>query len=318
MVVRWTEAAGAELEGERHSVGVDGGGTRSRALVGDAEGSELGRAEGGPGLILAAEPAVAVRSVEEVVRAAAADAGVALPLEALWAGLAGAGNERARARAEAGLAESGVARRVTVGSDVTAAHAAAFGDGPGVVLVAGTGCALRAVEPGGRTIRVGGWGALLGDEFGGYGIALAALRAVLGAADGREVPTALTDLFGEATGCPDARSLAAWGERAAKHEIATLAGRVVRLGLGGDLVAAKVVAAALGEVRSHLAAVLARTDGWEGPPPVALVGGLIRPGGAFREAVAQAVEEMGCAVHPGEVVAERGALLLALGALGDQ
>ena len=315
MVAEWTEAGGADVEGERYSVGVDGGGTRSRALVGDAEGRELGRAEGGPGLILASEPAVAVRSVEEVVREAAADAAVALPVEALWAGLAGAGNERARALAEAGLAESGVARRVTVGSDVTAAHAAAFGDGPGVVLVAGTGCALRAVEPGGRTIRVGGWGALLGDEFGGYGIALAALRAALGAADGREAPTVLTDLLGEATGCDDARRLAAWGERAAKHEIAALAGRVVRVGLGGDLVAAKVVAAALAEVRSHLAAAMARTSGWTLPTPVALVGGLIRPGGPLREAVAQAVEEMGCAVHPGEVAAERGALLLARGTL---
>ncbi len=304
------------MEGERHCVGVDGGGTRSRAVVGDADGRELGRAEGGPGLILASDPGEAARSVAEVVREAAAEARVSLPLEALWAGLAGAGNERARARAEAGLAESGVARRVTVGSDVTAAHAAAFGDGPGVVLVAGTGCALRAVEPGGRTIRVGGWGALLGDEFGGYGIALAALRAVLGAAEGREAPTALAGLFGEAAGCSDAHSLAAWGEAAAKHEIAALAGRVVRLGLRGDLVAAKVVAAALEEVRSHLAAALARTSGWTSPLPVALVGGLIRPGGLLREAVAQAVEEMGCAVHPGEVVAERGALLLARSTLG--
>lgn len=306
------------MEGEWHSVGVDGGGTRSRAVVGDAEGRELGRAEGGPGLILASDPRVAVRSVAAVAREAAAEAQVPLPLGALWAGLAGAGNERARARAEAGLAESGVARRVTVGSDVTAAHAAAFGDGPGVVLVAGTGCALRAVEPGGRTIRVGGWGALLGDEFGGYGIALAALRAVLGAADGREAPTALTDLFGEATGCRDAHSLAAWGERAAKHEIAALAGRVVGASRGGDPVAARITDRALGEVRSYLAAAMARTSGWTLPPPVALVGGLIRPGGPFRESVAQVVEEMGCAVHPGEVVAERGALLLARGTLGCQ
>ena len=310
--------AGAEVEGERHSVGVDGGGTRSQAVVGDAEGREVGRAEGGPGLIRASAPGVAVRSVAAVVREAAAEAQVSLPLGALWAGLAGAGNERARALAEAGLAESGVARRVTVGSDVTAAHAAAFGDGPGVVLVAGTGCALRAVEPGGRTIRVGGWGALLGDEFGGYGIALAALRAVLGAADGREAPTALTDLLGEATGCPDARSLAAWGERVAKHEIAALAGRVVRASRGGDPVAARITDRALGEVRSYLAAVMARTSGWTLPPPVALVGGLIRPEGPLREAVAQAVEEMGCAVHPGEVVPERGALLLARGTLDCQ
>ena len=89
------------------------------------------------------------------------------------------------------------------------------------------------------------------------------------------------------------------------------------MGLRGDPVAAKVAAAALGEVRSHLAAAMARTSGWT-LPPVAPVGGLIRPGGPFREAVAQVVEEMGCAVRPREVASERGALLLARSALDCQ
>ncbi|MCY3809180.1 MAG: hypothetical protein OXG58_07145 [Gemmatimonadetes bacterium] len=74
------------------------------------------------------------------------------------------------------------------------------------------------------------------------------------------MPTARTELFGEATGCLDTHSLAARGEAAAKHEIAALAERIVTLGLGGDLVAARVVAAVLEEMRPQLAAALARTS----------------------------------------------------------
>lgn len=160
-------------------IGVDGGGTRSRALVGDREGRELGAADGGPGLIDPAAPGDAAGSVAAVAREAARRAQIRLPVSALWAGLAGAGNEQARADVEKELRDARLARRVVVGSDVEAAHADAFGDGPGVLLVAGTGSAVRAVDPQGEVVTVGGWGALLGDECGGYGIGLQGIRAVL-------------------------------------------------------------------------------------------------------------------------------------------
>ena len=294
-------------------IGVDAGGTRSRALVGDGDGRELGAADGGPGLIDPAAPGDAARAVAAVARAAAREAQVRLPVRALWAGLAGAGNEPARAAAEKELRGAGVALRVVVGSDVEAAHADAFGEGPGVLLIAGTGSVVRAVDPRGEVVMAGGWGALLGDEGGGYGIGLEGIRAVLRSADGREPVTDLTGAMLSETGAAGPRELADWAVAASKGEIAALSVTVAKASKTGDVVAARVVHRALGAVREHLEAVLGRTGGWGGRPAVAFVGGLVREGGVLREVVAEVAGEVGYEVRREEVVPERGALGRAVG-----
>ncbi|MDE2795242.1 MAG: hypothetical protein OXL34_10530 [Gemmatimonadota bacterium] len=294
-------------------IGVDGGGTRSRALLGDREGRGLAVADGGPGLIDPGAPRGAAFAVRTVALEAARRARVRLPARALWAGLAGAGNESARVVVEKELRDAGLARRVVVGTDVEAAHADAFGNGPGVLLVAGTGSVVRAVDPRGEVVTVGGWGALLGDEGGGYGIGLDGIRAVLRAADGREPETDLTDALLSETGTAGARELADWAVGASKGEIAALSVTVAKVSKTGDVVAARVVHRALGAVREHLEAVPGRTGGWGGRPAVAFVGGLIRAGGVLREVVAEVAEEVGYEVRVDEVVPERGALRRAVG-----
>ena len=302
-----------------HWIGVDGGGTRSRALVGDADGRGLGAADGGPGLIDPADPGRAVRAVIDVVRRAAEAAQVALPVRGMWAGLAGAGHEAARAAVEAGLQDAGLAERVAVGTDVEAAHADAFGDGAGILLVVGTGSVARAVGPGGGVVTVGGWGHLLGDEGSGYRIGLHGLRGVVRASDGREPHTTLTRVLLEATGEGEPRDLVGWAASASKGEVAALSVLVANAAREGDTVAARVIHRALGAIREHLVAALegvageegvagaGPVSGWEGRPVVAMVGGLIE-NGVLREAVKGIALDLGCAVHAEPVVPERGAL----------
>lgn len=291
-----------------HWIGVDGGGTRSRALAGDARGRELGAADGGPGLIDPADPARTVNAVAAVVLAVALAARLPLPVRGVWAGLAGAGHARARATVEAELEGVGLAGRVTVGSDVEAAHADAFGTGSGILCVLGTGSSVRAVGPSGEVVQVGGWGQLLGDEGSGYRIGLDGLRAVMRASDGRGPRTSLSAALLEATGAAGPRDLVGWAGRAAKGEVAALAVPVAREARMGDAAAARVIRGALGAVRSHLEAALERTPEWEGPPVVAFVGGLVREESVLREAVTAIAAELGCGVHPHPVVPERGAL----------
>ena len=202
---------------------------------------------------------------------------------------------------------------MVVGSDVEAAHADAFGDGPGVLLVAGTGSVVRAVDPRGEVVTVGGGGALLGDEGSGYGIGLDGIRAVLRSADGREPPTDLTDALLSETGAAGPRALADWAVGASKGEIAGLSVTVAKVSRTGDVVAALVIHRALYAVREHLEAVLGRTSEWVGRPPAAFVGGLIRAGGVLREVVAEAAVKVGYEVRREEVVPERGAPRRAVG-----
>ena len=69
-----------------------------------------------------------------------------------------------------------LAAHVRVRTDYEIAHLAAFGRGPGVVLVASTGSAAFARGPGGRVKRAGGYGPYLGDEGSGFWLGREAAR----------------------------------------------------------------------------------------------------------------------------------------------
>ena len=294
-------------------IGVDGGGTRSRALVADEQGQRLAVADGGPALIDPIDPTRAVQSVIAVVGEAAAKAGVALPVQQLWAGLAGASQSGARTRVAAALSGAGLAAEVTVGSDIEAAHADAFGDGPGILCVVGTGSSVRGVGPSGERVRVGGWGHLLGDEGSGYRIGLDGLSAVMRASDGRGPPTSLATRLTGAAGVTEPPDLVGWAARASKGAIAALSVRVAEEARAGDAVAVGIVEDALAAIRAHLVAALRRLgeEGWEDRPVIAFVGGLANRASILHEAVATMAAELGCDLYPGTVVPERGAVRLA-------
>ena len=67
---------------------------------------------------------------------------------------------------------------IRVGSDRQSGFAAAFGDGDGIAVIAGTGSAVTGRNASNED-GAGGWGHLLGDSGGGYDLAIRALRRVL-------------------------------------------------------------------------------------------------------------------------------------------
>ena len=295
--------------------GVDGGGTRTRALLLADNGTHLGRAEGPAALVRPARPEAAARVVADLVRRAAAVQGVPLPLPALWAGLAGAGRARVRRDLETLLRGEQVASAVRVGTDVEAAFHDAFGGGPGIVVVAGTGSVVLGVGEDGRRLQVGGWGAVMGDEGSGYHLGVAALRAVARAADGRAPPTDLTGAVLDLLDLGRPRKLATWAESANKADIAALAPLVVRTARTGDPAAATVVRLALDELRDQLSAAVRELFPSDTSPPVALTGGLIAPGGPLRPDVEQIVARANGRIFQRAVIPERGAAHLALALL---
>ncbi len=294
--------------------GVDGGGTRTRALLVTRDGTTVGRAEGPAALVRPHRPAAAARVVAATVRRAAAAAGVALPLPALWAGLAGAGRARAGRDVEAALREEGIAHAVRVGTDVEAAFHDAFGAGPGIVVVAGTGSVVLGVGEDGRRLQVGGWGGVMGDEGSGYHIGLSALRAIAWAADGRASPTALTAAVLDHSALARPRDLPAWAESATKADIAALAPLAIRTARSGDTAADTVVRRALDALGDQLSAAIRDlfSSASDHPPHVALTGGLIAPDGPLRADLEHLVASAGGRLLPRAVAPERGAARLAL------
>jgi glucosamine kinase len=72
---------------------------------------------------------------------------------------------------------------IQVVGDMEIALAAAFGGGPGVIVIAGTGSIAYGRDAKGRTARAGGWGFAVSDEGSAYWIGRAAVSAVLRASD---------------------------------------------------------------------------------------------------------------------------------------
>ena len=192
-------------------VGVDGGGTKTRALLADERGQRLAEAIG-PGS--AARPneieqsagviASVVRDVLEQAEAADQRPRV------VCVGVAGAGRESERQSLYEALASHQLADEIVVQTDFAVALEDAFGDGPGVLLIAGTGSSAFGRGPAGSSGRCGGWGPVIGDEGGGAWIGRRALSVVSAAADGREPETALTGAVLTAAEVTEASELIRW------------------------------------------------------------------------------------------------------------
>lgn len=294
-------------------VGLDGGGTRTTVLVTDAAGAELARVEGEAGIVDAREPAARATVLRELVLRALERAGAAPPAAALCCALAGAGREPERRALRAALEPLGIARAIRIVGDGEAAFHDAFGAGPGILLIAGTGSIAWGRAADGRTARAGGWGQALGDEGSGYALGLAGLRAVARAHDGRGPDTALTEALLAATGVGAPEELIGWVARADKAAVAALAPRVAAAAAAGDAVAAAIVRQAAGELAAHVAALHERLGPWPGTVSVAFSGGLLAPGGPLRAVVAAEVCRLGAGLRLREerVDAARGAAALA-------
>jgi glucosamine kinase len=311
--------AGSRIAGAMRRVlvgGVDAGGTRTRVRIADASGAVLGEGSGPAGLLDPTDPSGAGEAIEMTLRQAAERGGIPLPLDLLWAGVAGAGREEGRAALQVDLSSRGLAREVRVGTDAEAAFEDAFPGGEaGILLIVGTGSIAMARGPGGEMARCGGWGGLLGDEGSGYRIALDALRAVCRAADGRERPTVLTRLLVQAAAVPDPQGLVSMTAHAEKGDVAALTPVVIRCADAGDAVAGRILDDAVVELVRQVE-VSAYRVGYRPPFQVALAGGLVAAGGPFRTRMVEGLERHGFGVRTEGVDGARGAVMLALASLG--
>jgi len=171
-------------------VGIDAGGTKTRAFAVDSAGEVVGRgAGGGANLLSSSDP-------QGSIGAALNEALGGRHAEAIVLSAAGADRKVDRERGRDLLARVAPAgARLLVTHDAIAALYAGNPAGCGVVLIAGTGSIAYGRNEEGDEDRAGGWGYLIGDEGSAVWCGLEALRAIAHAIDGRGVPTMLTELL---------------------------------------------------------------------------------------------------------------------------
>lgn len=255
----------------RYLVGIDGGGSGTRARLADAQGRVLGSGRAGPSA-LGQGVAQAWHHIGQAVDAAFAAAGLARAPEGdIALGLGLAGLERPARRDEFIAADPGFAC-CAVFSDAQTTLRGAFGSGAGIVVAVGTGSIGLARARDGSQRRVGGWGFPAGDEGSGAWMGLRAMHVAQAALDGREPAGPLAREVWRLAG-GDADALLRWCENAGQHAYAQLAPAVFAAARDGDPAAAALLDAAAGEIADHVTA-LSRGPGADDDLPLVLAGGI--------------------------------------------
>jgi N-acetylglucosamine kinase-like BadF-type ATPase len=187
----------------RYFLGVDGGQSKTIAVIGDENGRVLASGRGGPSNHAGASEGRTkfIKAITTSLGAACAEAGVdAATVRFVSACLGFSGGP---ADKQALLGEILAADRMLVTDDASIALSGALAGEPGIVVIAGTGSIAFGRNAQGRTARAGGWGYLFGDEGGGFWIAREALRAALGWEEGWGSPTALRAMLLDSSGARD-------------------------------------------------------------------------------------------------------------------
>jgi N-acetylglucosamine kinase-like BadF-type ATPase len=191
-----------------HVVGVDAGGTSTRAVAVDAAGAVLGTGRAGGANPNAHPPEEAAARIADAITSATAGL-VPGHTRACVVGMAGTSKLSDPAIAavfERTWQRLGLDGVVSVVSDAEAAFASATAAPDGTVLIAGTGSISGRIRKRRLVSTTGGYGWLLGDEGSAYWIGREAVRATLDAlATGRPLTglasAVLTEAFG--TAAPD-------------------------------------------------------------------------------------------------------------------
>ena len=182
------------LRAQHAVVGVDGGGTKTEAVVMDADLRVIGEGRAGASNPLRVGITSAAAAVREAIDNACTAAKVRrTDLEAAEVGLGGARRKELRERMRETLLPLGI-HDLEVVTDADIALYGATDGAPGLVVIAGTGSICCGMNARGKKFCAGGWGPIAGDEGAGAWIARRALRAVAWASDGRGPQTLLTEL----------------------------------------------------------------------------------------------------------------------------
>ena len=203
--------------------GWDGGGTKTEICLTDEAGRKMASAVFGPLNPNGASPEQVYATVQDGVHYMKEQAGSA-GISGLVIGLAGISNRDARTLVENALAEAGWTGPFRLVGDQEIALAGAV-DGPGMLLIAGTGSVCSGRDAEGRPFRVGGYGYLIDDGGSGWAIGRSMLAWIVRAADGRRSGTMLTDLVFDRLGIATVGELITWlyAPETGKREVAALA-----------------------------------------------------------------------------------------------
>jgi N-acetylmuramic acid 6-phosphate etherase len=281
-------------------LGIEGGGTRTVALLADVNGRVLKRITAGPANVrLLGDPQL-LRLLRSFKAQLGSPAAIAV-------GMAGARTAADRERIRRAAARVWPGVPCCAANDLETALMAAE-DGrwkpeggrsrrvpsplPRVLVLSGTGSCTFGRAPDGRRVKVGGWGHLLGDKGSGYEIGLRALKAVVFYFDRDGVWPALGRRLLRALQLNEPEDLIGWAQSASKADIAALAVEVFAAWQQRDRIAADILAGAASSLAKDAAACARRLVKGGTPVQFIFAGGVLLRQPRFAAQVARQLRSL--------------------------
>ena len=181
-------------------IGIDGGGTKTKAVLIDEKMNILSKAIGSPSNFLVFDINDVANSIISLIIDICNKGNISIEnVTSILIGTAGAGRIEDAERLEKIVLENAKAKSLVINnfkveSDARIAIEGAFSGKPGSILIAGTGSIMFGKDSDENIHRVGGFGRMLGDEGSGFHIGRAGLTAIAKSFDNRIEKTLLTEL----------------------------------------------------------------------------------------------------------------------------
>lgn len=282
------------------SLGLDAGGTSTRATLLSTDGECLGfgTARGGNPISSGVRQATS-EILTAIDRACEASRTPLSDITLITLAMAGYLTQESTRWLEDPLAEAGFAGRLSWSSDLLATYFSGTFSPNGYAMVSGTGAAVIRVTDGEVDATCDGLGWLLGDDGSGFWIGHRVARAAVSELDGRGPTTALTDLLLQEVGISDDGQPPIQGRPAVLSRLITAlyAARPVELAAyaplafsAGDDAVARGILDEAGRLLAH--SVISAYDD-DRPGPIITGGSVLAQPGTLRNAFTAALHEHG-------------------------
>jgi N-acetylglucosamine kinase-like BadF-type ATPase len=299
-------------------LGIDGGATKTRAVLVSESGVVAGYGEAGPSNYDNVGIEKACANIRESVTRSAKKAGCdPKGFDAAFLGMAGVVSKGDHAiirsiAGDLGLAEES---RIGIDHDIRTALAGGLAGKEGLALIVGTGSSCYGRRADGRNHRAG-WGYLLDDVGSGYFLGLQAMIATIQQADGRGVATRLSGVVQDFFGYTEVDEIMhlLYHNGPDITRIASLAPKVIEEARSGDTVARRIVADGVGDLASMVATVVQKLGFFPDPCSLVLIGSVATESEYYRAELLHAIHHRvpHCLVRQPILQPVLGAALLAL------
>ncbi|WP_019243304.1 MULTISPECIES: N-acetylglucosamine kinase [Bacillus] len=281
---------------------IDGGGTKTLAVLTDCTGKIIGRGKAGASNYHGVGEERAKQSlqvaIEEAINNTEMNEWDNRRIERAVFAIAGIDTERdegiAKTIVEEALKNLSIeVETLYVENDCLSAMLGATGQCPGGLMIAGTGSIVYAHDGKGHIVRVGGWGHLLGDEGSGYWIGMQAIQIAMRMHDGREQKSELYTLLLRHFDFDSAEELCDWmySSHFSVKKVANLAVIVHKAALSGDKISEKILLQASEQLAELLITGLSKLQIVNCQWRIILQGGILQNNDFVQQKVIQLIQK---------------------------